>query len=87
MDDHLSYSKNEQSERDNNRNGHSKKQPGTSEEQIELATPRDREGSFEPAIVKKHQTHIVIPHSDNAHTTIFAHNVRVKKNPDRELQK
>jgi putative transposase len=56
MDDHLGYSKHEQSERGNNRNGHSVKRLRTSEEEISLATPRDRDGSFEPAIVKKHQT-------------------------------
>lgn len=56
MDDHLGYSKHEQSERGNNRNGHSVKRLRTSEEEISLATPRDRDGSFEPAIVQKHQT-------------------------------
>ena len=50
MDDHLGYSKHEQSERGNNRNGHSVKRLRTSEEEISLATPRDRDGSFEPAI-------------------------------------
>ena len=38
MDDHLGYSKYEQSERDNNRDGHPKRRLRTSEEQVELTT-------------------------------------------------
>ena len=40
----------------NRRNGKSSKQVQTSSESFELLTPRDREGSFEPEIVKKRQT-------------------------------
>jgi putative transposase len=40
----------------NRRNGHGSKQLRTSEGTIELVTPRDRAGSFEPDIVKKRQT-------------------------------
>jgi putative transposase len=40
----------------NRRNGHGSKQLRTSEGTIELTTPRDRAGSFEPDIVKKRQT-------------------------------
>jgi putative transposase len=40
----------------NRRNGHGSKQLRTSEGAIELVTPRDRAGSFEPDIVKKRQT-------------------------------
>jgi putative transposase len=40
----------------NRRNGKSSKQVQTSSESFELFTPRDREGSFEPEIVKKRQT-------------------------------
>ena len=42
----------------NRRNGYNKKQIKSSDGQFELSTPRDREGSFEPQIVKKHQTTI-----------------------------
>ncbi len=40
----------------NRRNGHGSKQLRTSEGTIDLVTPRDRSGSFEPEIVKKRQT-------------------------------
>jgi transposase-like protein len=40
----------------NRRNGKSSKQVQTSSDSFELFTPRDREGSFEPEIVKKRQT-------------------------------
>ena len=40
----------------NRRNGHGSKLLRTSEGTLELTTPRDRNGSFEPEIVKKRQT-------------------------------
>lgn len=40
----------------NRKNGVSKKTVKTSVGQFELETPRDREGTFEPQLVKKHQT-------------------------------
>ena len=55
LDDHLGFDKHEQSESDNNRNGVSHKTLQTEDGQFELATPRDRTGSFEPKLVKKHQ--------------------------------
>lgn len=42
----------------NRRNGYNRKKIKSSDGEFELATPRDREGSFEPQIVKKHQTTI-----------------------------
>lgn len=42
----------------NARNGYSTKQVLTSHVEFELSTPRDREGSFEPQLIKKHQTRI-----------------------------
>ena len=39
----------------NRRNGYNRKKIKSSDGEFELATPRDREGSFEPQIVKKHQ--------------------------------
>nr|WP_187646815.1 transposase [Nitrosophilus labii] len=38
----------------NRRNGYNRKKIKSSDGKFELATPRDREGSFEPQIVKKH---------------------------------
>jgi len=42
----------------NRRNGYNKKTVKSTSGEFELATPRDREGRFEPQIVKKHQTTI-----------------------------
>ena len=42
----------------NRRNGYNSKQVKSSDGEFELSTPRDREGSFEPQIVKKYQTTI-----------------------------
>jgi len=55
LDDHLGFDKHEQSDSDNNRNGVTHKTLQTEDGQFELATPRDRAGSFEPQLVKKHQ--------------------------------
>lgn len=42
----------------NRRNGYNNKQIKSSNGEFELSTPRDREATFEPQIVKKHQTTI-----------------------------
>lgn len=55
LDDHLGYDKHEQSEESNSRNGFSTKVLQTEDSQFDLDTPRDRTGSFEPKLVKKHQ--------------------------------
>ena len=56
LDDHLGYAKHEQSISDNSRNGVTRKTLRTEDGQFELDTPRDRQGDFEPKLVKKHQT-------------------------------
>lgn len=42
----------------NRRNGHTKKKVRSDRGEIELSVPRDREGDFEPLIVKKHQKEV-----------------------------
>lgn len=56
LDDHLGYEKHQPATGDNHRNGHSRKTVRTEDGQFELDTPRDRDGSFEPALVRKQQT-------------------------------
>ncbi len=56
LDEHLGYEKHQSSDSSNSRNGYSSKTLRTEDGQFELATPRDREGSFEPKLVKKQQT-------------------------------
>ncbi len=55
LDDHLGYSRHEKANTDNSRNGFSSKTLQTKDGQFELNTPRDRDGSFEPELVKKSQ--------------------------------
>ena len=56
LDDHLGYDKHEKSSVKNSRNGTSKKTLKTEDGHVDVSIPRDRDGSFEPELVKKHQT-------------------------------
>ena len=56
LDEHLGYDKHRQSLTNNYRNGYTSKTLRTEGGQFDLDTPRDREGSFEPQLVKKQQT-------------------------------
>lgn len=58
LDEELGYSKHDYKNKTdrNSRNGHSRKTMKTSFNEMELAIPRDREGEFEPQIVKKQKT-------------------------------
>jgi putative transposase len=58
MDDHLGYSRYDRSDLQNARNGAFQKTLITNNGVIELDVPRDRNGNFEPAIVKKKQNRI-----------------------------
>ena len=57
MDQHLGYHKHHPAGRNsgNSRNGKSKKHILTDQGKVEIDVPRDRNGEFEPQIVKKHQ--------------------------------
>lgn len=58
LDEHLGYERHAPEGRNsgNNRNGHSSKRLKGDFGEVELKTPRDRNGSFEPQLVKKGQT-------------------------------
>ena len=56
LDDHFGYEKHTPKESSNSRNGYSKKTLRTEDGQFEIDNPRDRDGSFKPKLVKKHQT-------------------------------
>jgi len=60
LDEELGYSKYDyrNKETSNSRNGHSHKRVQGSFGEMEIEIPRDREGEFEPQLVKKHQTDI-----------------------------
>ena len=57
MADHLGYSKYDyrNKETDNSRNGHSSKTMHTSYGDMDVAIPRDRNGDYEPQLIKKYQ--------------------------------
>ena len=56
LDEHLGYGKYQQSDTENSRNGFSRKTLKTEDGQFEVNIPRDRDSSFEPQLVGKHQT-------------------------------
>ena len=61
LDAHLGYERHEKSgegQRANTRNGATKKRLKGTFGEIEVTTPRDREGTFEPQLVKKRQTRL-----------------------------
>ncbi|AFL83235.1 transposase [Belliella baltica DSM 15883] len=53
LDAHLGYEKHQNSDNSNSRNGHSSKTIKNSFGEAEIKVPRDRDGSFEPALVPK----------------------------------
>lgn len=58
MSEHLGYDKHHKSEQPNKRNGKMRKTVSTELGDIQIDTPRDRDSSFEPQLVKKHQTRV-----------------------------
>jgi transposase-like protein len=60
MEEHLGYKENEREvkETTNSRNGRGKKKIRGDFGEVEIETPRDRDGSFEPAIIKKRQSSV-----------------------------
>ncbi|HCK7623103.1 TPA: transposase, partial [Salmonella enterica subsp. enterica serovar Paratyphi A] len=55
MNHHLGYESNDKGQKDteNRRNGYGKKVVKTTAGEVEIAVPRDREGSFEPQLIPK----------------------------------
>lgn len=59
LDSHLGRKKHERLENaENSRNGYSTKNLKTSLGKVHVQVPRDRQGMFQPEIVKKHQTDV-----------------------------
>ena len=55
LEDHLGYPRHERKGTSNSRNGKTKKTVKTDTSALEIEVPRDRDGSFEPQLVKKRQ--------------------------------
>lgn len=58
LEEHLGYGRHEKHGSTNSRNGYTPKTLKTEDGEFELLTPRDRNGTFEPQLVKKHQTRL-----------------------------
>jgi len=58
LDEHVGYAKHQHSGASNSRNGHSKKTLRSDKGEFDIDVPRDRDGEFQPQIVKKHQSRI-----------------------------
>jgi Transposase and inactivated derivatives len=60
LDEELGYSKYDYKNKDtdNSRNGHSSKTLRTSFGEVPVSVPRDRNGEFEPQVLKKNQTSV-----------------------------
>ena len=58
LDNHLGYDKHSSSSNSNSRNGLMTKTVYTDDGVLDIDTPRDRDGSFEPQIIKKRQTRL-----------------------------
>ncbi|KFK94903.1 MULTISPECIES: IS256 family transposase [unclassified Serratia (in: enterobacteria)] len=58
LTEHLGHEKNAPKTGSNTRNGYSSKTLLTDDREFELNTPRDRENTFEPQLIKKNQTRI-----------------------------
>ncbi|EMK3682816.1 IS256 family transposase, partial [Vibrio vulnificus] len=56
LDEHLGYEKHAEHPSNNSRNGYSSKTLITDDGEVTIDAPRDRNASFEPKLVKKHQT-------------------------------
>ncbi|MEI8544039.1 transposase, partial [Escherichia coli] len=75
----LGYEKNQSRPRANSRNGYSTKTVITGDGPLELRTPRDRDGTFEPQLVKKNQTRIT--GMDNQILSLYAKGMTTREIP------
>lgn len=78
MTEHLGYEKHAAAGRNggNSRNGSSVKSLKTDDGEVEIEVPRDREGSFEPKLVKKRQTRL--PGLDEKVIALYARGMTVR---------
>ena len=58
LDEHLGYDKHQSKSGSNSRNGSTSKIVYTEEGPLDIQTPRDREGTFEPELIEKRQTRL-----------------------------
>ena len=56
LTNHLGYTKHQRTKTANARNGHSPQKLKTAQGELPIQVPRDRQGSFEPSLIKKNQS-------------------------------
>lgn len=77
MDEHLGHDRHERSENGNYRNETKKKKVCSSYGEFEIDVPRDRDGTFEPQVVKKRQKDI--SEIDQKIISMYAHGMTTNK--------
>lgn len=77
LTDHLGHEKNSPKTGTNTRNGYSSKTLLCDNGEIELNTPRDRENTFEPQLIKKTQTRIT--QMDNQILSLYAKSMTTRE--------
>ena len=89
LDEELGYSKHDYKNRatDNYRNGHSKKSVKSSFGEVYISVPRDRNGEFEPVLVKKHQTNVYDVEDGINHLIRKGHNQLICGTNERRMPK
>ena len=79
LTDHLGYEEGDPSGNGsgNSRNGYGRKRVTTDSSQVEIEVPRDREGTFEPRLVRKRQTRL--PGFDEKVISMYARGMTVRE--------
>ncbi len=70
LTEHLGYEKHQERKSSNARNGTTSKTVKSQHGEIELATPQDRDGDFEPQLIPKHVTRL--PHLEDQILSLYA---------------
>ncbi len=80
LDEHLGHERHAASDSGNTRNGHSSKTVYSDSGALEIETPRDRRGDFEPQAIKKRQTRL--PLMDSKITYLYAKGLSTREITD-----
>lgn len=75
LDAHLGYERNDRSESTNSRNGHGQKKIKTTEGEMLIRVPRDRQASFSPQLVPKRKS--MVEGIENVIVSLYAKGMSV----------
>jgi putative transposase len=75
LDSHLGYERHDRSESTNSRNGHGRKKIRTTEGEMHISVPRDREASFNPMLVPKRKS--MVEGIENVIVSLYAKGMSV----------